>query len=54
MTTVIGKLINVPKRENPSEEEVQRYLDAFIGEMKRIFERHKAAAGYPDLELLVI
>jgi 2-acylglycerol O-acyltransferase 2 len=54
ITTVVGKPIEVPTLEEPSKAEVQQYLQRFIKEMKALFERHKAAAGYPDLELHVL
>ena len=54
LTTVIGKPIEVPKIPEASKEEVQKHLDHFIAEMKELFERHKASAGYPDLQLTVI
>ncbi len=54
ITTVIGKPIELPKREQPSSEEVERYLLTFRTELAALFERHKAAAGYPNLELLII
>lgn len=54
ITMVVGKPIEVPKREQPAAEEVQKYLDAFREELAALFQRHKAAAGYPDLQLLII
>ena len=54
MTTVIGKPIEVPKIPQASKEEVQKHLEHFIAEMRELFERHKASAGYPDLQLTVI
>ncbi len=54
LTMVIGKPIEVPKLPEASKEEVQKHLDHFIEEMEKLFERHKASAGYPDLQLTVI
>ena len=54
MHMVIGRAIEVPQRDAPSKEEVQRYLGAFIEALQALFERHKAAAGYPDLTLQVL
>ena len=51
---VIGKPIEVPKLETPTKEEVQRYLDAYIAALQALFERHKAAAGCPELTLIVV
>ena len=38
----------------PSEAQVAALLATFIAEMSALFERHKAAAGYPDLTLKVL
>jgi 2-acylglycerol O-acyltransferase 2 len=54
VTTVIGKPIEVPQSDAPSREEVQHWLNVFIEAMAALFERHKAAAGYPDLKLLIV
>lgn len=51
---VIGRAIEVPRREAPTKEEVQQYLRKFIEELQALFERHKATAGYPDLTLQVL
>lgn len=51
---VIGKPIELPKLEQPSKEEVQRYLDMYITALQSLFERHKQAAGCPDLTMQVI
>ncbi len=51
---VIGKPIEVPKTEQPSSAEVEKYLDTFKQELSALFERHKVAAGYPKLQLLII
>ena len=54
MTTVIGKPIELPKLAQPSKEQIQEHLEVFIVRMKELFEKHKASAGYPDLQLVVI
>lgn len=54
MHMVIGKPIEIPKLEAPTKEEVQRYLDEYIAALQALFERHKAAAGCPELRLIVI
>lgn len=38
----------------PSDEQVAALLATFIAEMSALFERHKAAAGYPSLTLRVL
>lgn len=51
---VLGKPIPVPLVAEPSSEQVMALLGTFIKEMERLFEAHKAAAGYPELELVVL
>ncbi len=51
---VIGKPMKVPKISNPSHQEIQHYLDAFIESMRGIYQRHQAAAGYPDSKLIIM
>ena len=34
--------------------QVQQHLDEFIAAMQELFEKHKAAAGYPDCQLVVL
>ena len=36
----------------PSNEEVGALLEVFIAEMQALFERHKAQAGHPELQLI--
>jgi hypothetical protein len=38
----------------PSNEEVGALLEVFIAEMQALFERHKAQAGHPELQLIVM
>ncbi|KAK9903458.1 hypothetical protein WJX75_006146 [Coccomyxa subellipsoidea] len=54
ITMVVGKPIELPKVEHPSSKEVDKYLETFKQELSALFERHKAAAGYPKLQLLII
>lgn len=51
---VIGRPIQVPKVEEPSAEQIQHYLDLFIGRLEQMYEQHKAKAGYPDSKLVVM
>lgn len=53
MTVALGNPIHVPHVAEPSNEEAQVYLDAFIVEMERIALAHRAEAGLPDTELTV-
>ena len=43
-----------PAVAEPSDEQVAALLATFIEEMSALFERHKAAAGYPDLALTIL
>ena len=51
---VIGKPLNLPRISNPSHEEIQHHLEAFIEAIRMIYQRHQAAAGYPDSKLVVM
>ena len=50
----VGAAVELPKRQQPSSEEIQQHLDAFVQAMHSLFERHKAAAGHPDLQLRIM
>eukprot|EP00882_Tetradesmus_deserticola_P003021 GHRQ01003207.1.p1 GENE.GHRQ01003207.1~~GHRQ01003207.1.p1 ORF type:complete len:330 (+),score=99.67 GHRQ01003207.1:30-1019(+) len=54
MTVVLGKPIEVPHKQDPTDAELQQYLDQFIAAMQDIFDRHKAAAGYPHYKLHIM
>ena len=54
ITVVIGTPIETPRIEDPTREEVQKFLDMFIAQLQDIYERHKAAAGYPTSTLTVM
>lgn len=53
MTVAMGRPVRVETNADPSESEVRVHLDAFIAEMERIVEAHKAEAGHPDLSFTV-
>ncbi|KAL4451792.1 hypothetical protein ABPG75_007454 [Micractinium tetrahymenae] len=53
MTIVVGRLIRLPKLEEPTNEQVEKYLEQFIAAVERLFDEHKAAAGHADTELTV-
>lgn len=53
VTVVVGKPIEVPKVEHPSNEEVQKYLDQFIEELVALFERNKEECGCSMMKLRV-
>jgi diacylglycerol O-acyltransferase 2, plant len=54
VTLVIGDPIKLPKIESPSDEECQKYLTQFISDLKDLFYKHRADAGYPDQDLLIL
>lgn len=45
MTLVIGEGIKLPKMENPSAEDVQKYLDEFIAAIEALYKKHAKACG---------
>ena len=54
LTVVVGKPLGLPACEAPTDAEVRAWLEAFIKELAALFERHKAAAGHPELMLRVL
>lgn len=51
--TVVGEAIETQQKDDPTREEVQAKLDEFIEAMRSLYERHKAAHGYADVELVI-
>ena len=54
VTLVIGDPIHVPKVEQPTNEECQKYLDQFVSDLKALFYKHREDAGYPTQELMIL
>lgn len=47
ITVVVGRPVEVPKIENPSSEEVQKYLDIYIEELKKLYNENKEKYNDP-------
>ncbi|MED6123264.1 Diacylglycerol O-acyltransferase 2 [Stylosanthes scabra] len=54
MYVAVGTPIEPPKIPEPTQEEVDRVLSEFVDALQDLFERHKARAGYPKLELRIL
>lgn len=50
---IMAKPIEVPKKENPSNEEIELYHNKLIDEMVSLFDRHKAKYGWGHKKLIV-
>lgn len=49
LTTIIGKPIAIPKIENPTDEEVEKYHQLYVEHLKELFEKHKTSENHLKL-----
>lgn len=50
---IMSKPIEVPKKENPTDEEIQHYHNILLDEMVKLFDKHKAAYGWGNKRLII-
>jgi diacylglycerol O-acyltransferase 2 len=49
----IGTPIEVPKVENPSQEDIDKFHALFVERLVALFDKYKAAYGWPDKKLII-
>ena len=52
--TVIGSPLNLPRIENPTKEEVNKWHQTYISALTQLFETHKKSFGYEDHKLEIL
>jgi hypothetical protein len=52
VTVVVGKAIEVKKIDEPTAQQIEALHNRYYEEIKRLFEAHKEAAGYPDCRII--
>ncbi|CAG2173255.1 unnamed protein product, partial [Oppiella nova] len=53
VTTVVGKPIDVPKVDNPTDDEVNQLHNQYINSLEKLFHENKAKYGFNDVELII-
>ncbi|CAG2170993.1 unnamed protein product [Oppiella nova] len=53
VTTVVGKPIDVPKVDNPSDDEINRLHKQYIKSLEKLFNDNKCKYGFNDVELVI-
>uniref|UniRef100_A0A8D2IQ16 Acyltransferase n=1 Tax=Varanus komodoensis TaxID=61221 RepID=A0A8D2IQ16_VARKO len=54
ITVVVGKPISVPRRPQPTEEEVKHFHALYVEALQQLFEEHKGSCGIPASQRLTI
>ena len=54
MTLLFGAPIAVAKKENPTEEEIDRVHEQMLDAFTTLFNTHKEALGWSDKELKIV
>eukprot|EP00744_Colponema_vietnamica_P009553 GILI01013571.1.p1 GENE.GILI01013571.1~~GILI01013571.1.p1 ORF type:complete len:336 (-),score=66.34 GILI01013571.1:42-1049(-) len=52
--TVVGKPIQVPKVENPSQEQVAALHNKYMAAVQALFDEHKDSLGYGDRKMVLV
>jgi len=50
---LMGKVIEVPKKENPTEEEIEHYHNLLMVKMVELFDKYKAEYGWEHKQLVI-
>lgn len=54
LVTVIGRKIDIPKDENPSDELVNKYHEQYLQEISRIYHTYKNVYNWEDRKLIIV
>ena len=53
ITVIVGKPLEIPHKENPTEEELLKYHQLFIAETIKLYDDHKDEYGLKEVPLIV-